>query len=191
MSEFTLRGVKIRIDFSFLIFSALIFLLEDVGTVFAFFTVCLLHELGHAAALHLTGGRVSALLFFGTGIKMLPARRGIAPVKSELAVLLAGPAVNLLMFALLNAADPGNTFALLNLAAALFNLLPYRSLDGGAALKLLFEYYDCETVGKILLAAARLALVAAAAYAAIFAEKSAFVLLCIAIFYFFSELKCQ
>ncbi len=111
MSEFKLCGVKIRIDFSFLVFSALIFLLKDAATVFAFSTVCLIHELGHAAALQFCGGKVSSLTFFGAGIKMLPDRRGMLPAKSELFVLLAGPAANNVMFAALNAQSNSKTIA--------------------------------------------------------------------------------
>lgn len=47
-------------------------------------------------------------------------------------VLLSGPAVNILLFTMLKAFGATGSFAMVNFAAGLYNLLPFSCLDGGA-----------------------------------------------------------
>ena len=77
------------------------------------------------------------LRFSGAGIKMLSGDVGSAG--RELAVILAGPAVNILTWALLSLTGRCGYFSQLSLAEGLFNLLPYDFLDGGAAIRLFTE----------------------------------------------------
>lgn len=186
---FSVCGVKIRIEFSFLVFLTLLFLIKNSMTVFCFFTVCLVHEAGHAAAVCFAGGSLSEIIFCGMGIRMIPSRGRILPLKSELFILLAGPAVNLVLFVFLNAIDPGNMFALLNLCAAVFNLMPYKLLDGGSAINLLSENTAHEkTVGTIM-TAVRIMLTLMALAVSVMYGKNYFPLFCIAVFYLFSEFR--
>lgn len=178
-----------RVEFSFLIFLTLLFLIKSGMTVFCFFTVCLVHEAGHAAALYLSGEALEEIVFCGMGIRMIPRRRRVLPVKRDLLILLAGPAANLLLFALLNAVESGNIFALLNLCAALFNLMPYKLLDGGSAVRLLTEDTKYEKTTAAVLTAVHILLAIMALAAALKYGKAYFPLFCIAVFYFFSEFK--
>lgn len=130
-------GVCIKADFTFLLFMTLLFMQKDSAVTVCFFGMCLIHELGHAAALAAVGGRVSALVFSGTGIRMIPARDRLLPFGSELFVLFAGPAVNLILFAVLTLCGASEVFAALNLWGGLMNLLPCKVLDGGAVAALL------------------------------------------------------
>lgn len=139
MSCLKICGVQVNIRFTFLIFTALIFLVRDGMTLFGFFTVCMLHEFGHGAALKLSGGAIESLTFHGMGIKMQSRRTQLLSAKREALVLIAGPAVNLIMFMILSALSADNEFAAINLAAAVFNLLPYSMLDGGSLLNLAAE----------------------------------------------------
>lgn len=184
--SFTIRGVKLRIDFSFLLFASMLFLLRDSRSAFCFITVCFVHEAGHAAALCLVGGRLHEIIFLGMGIKMIPEQYGFFSVKKDLIVLLAGPAVNLLVFVFLNMISPGNLFALLNLCAAVFNLLPYSSLDGGAALDLIFENKTCAPF--VLMPIRSLPLIFTV-YGLLRFGNIFFVPLCVVIFYFLCEFK--
>lgn len=133
---------RINVKFSFLLFNALLFLLCDGEMILGFYAVCLLHELGHIAALRATGGELRRVELSCFGIKMTaaPAR----DVKRGAAVLLSGPAANLLLFALLHALGCGGRIAALSLAAGVFNLLPFSFLDGGALIGLLAEGSPCE-----------------------------------------------
>ena len=149
---------KLRIHFSFLLFNALLFMLKDAGMILGFYTVCLLHELGHIAALRLTGGELRLIEFSIFGIKMAAAPA--ADIKKGAAVLLSGPAVNLLMYAALVLTGNGGRLAALSLAAGTFNLLPFSSLDGGALLDMLAEGSPHERLIQSVLKAVRALLLA-------------------------------
>jgi len=128
------RRPRIRFRFSFFVFNALLFMLQDSSLTLMFYTVCAIHEAGHIAAASFCGIDIVSVDITGFGIIMTTSGRSLVPRRKELAVLLAGPAMNILAFAI--ASGP---FSVLNLAAAVYNLLPYRRLDGGAILALLTE----------------------------------------------------
>ncbi|MBR6070779.1 MAG: hypothetical protein IKP78_09340 [Ruminococcus sp.] len=156
----------IRVGFTFLLFNALLFMFCDTEMIASFYAVCLLHELGHIAALRLTGGELRRveLSFFGIRMVAAPA----ADIGRGAFVLLSGPAANLLLYAVLTALGVCGRTARLSLAAGLFNLLPFSSLDGGALLDMLAagrvrerEIRVCLTAVRVLCAAELLALIAA------------------------------
>jgi len=122
----------VRADFSFFVFNALIFLLRDGGLVLAFYTVCAIHEAGHILALMFFGGNIRSVELSCFGIRMDRRRSSIMSAAKSAFVLLAGPAINIIMYILMKLAGCGGVFPLLNLMAAVYNMLPYRCLDGGA-----------------------------------------------------------
>ena len=91
-----------------------------------------LHEAGHLLALRLCRVGVSLLQigFGGAILHTAPMGRWEAALTAA-----AGPAVNLLLFALLRPTAP--VFALMNLMLAAGNLLPVFPLDGGRILSAL------------------------------------------------------
>ncbi|NET73451.1 MAG: site-2 protease family protein [Sphaerospermopsis sp. SIO1G2] len=109
------------------------------------FTSVLLHELGHSLAAQSQGIKVNSITLFFFG--------GIAAIEEEsktpgkaFQVAIAGPAVSILLFILLNLGSnftDENTLlnlmvrdlARINLVVALFNLIPGLPLDGGQVLK--------------------------------------------------------
>lgn len=90
------------------------------------------HELGHCAALWLTGSGVERLKLSFVGAELVP-RRPLS-YAAELPTALAGPGVSLLC-AFLAARWGFFLFAGLSLALGLFNLLPIHPLDGSRALQ--------------------------------------------------------
>ncbi len=98
------------------------------------FWVCVLHELGHALAMRLTHAGIREIRLYAAGMQM---RTNTVLLSSQAltAVYLSGPAVNLCMAALLHGTETG----LLHLCMGVFNLLPFRVLDGGAALRCVLE----------------------------------------------------
>ncbi len=132
---------RVEIDGGALIVGALLFYLDKSGVFGGAVLAMLLHELGHWWAIHALGGRVAAVRLTWAGAEMrLSAARPLPPGKLLLCCL-AGPAVNLLLWAacvLLARHGAGERlylFAGIDLGLALFNLLPVRWLDGGRALE--------------------------------------------------------
>lgn len=92
------------------------------------------HELGHWAVLKVLGARMLGLRISVLGAVLAVDSRELSYGK-ELAVVLAGPAANLLGAAVL--AQMGvETAAGVHMILGTFNLLPIRPLDGGRALHL-------------------------------------------------------
>ena len=93
---------------------------------------CTLHELGHYWIIRLLGGSIKVIRLTAIGAEMEVTR----PLNywQEGLAALAGPAVNLVLALAFCGWRWGQTFAGLNLALALFNLLPVGRLDGGRVL---------------------------------------------------------
>lgn len=188
MLEAVIFGVKLRIDFSFLVFSALIFLVRDGMTILSFFTVCMIHEIGHCLAICLSGGKIASITLYGTGIIMKPCRSGLFSLKNELFILLSGSAVNITLYLILKNVGGLELFSMLNLGAAVFNLMPYSSLDGGAVLRLLGENPRHGKIPLILLAVLQTA-ISIFLFLITLSDSVYFPVFCISLFYFVSEIK--
>ena len=122
--------IRVRVRFSFLFLNAMLFLLRSSRTAAAFYLACGLHELGHIAAIYLTGGCVRSLDLSAFGVIMT------ARYTSSAAVLLSGPLVNLVLAAAMYCFGASDTFTWMQLAAGVFNLLPFSGLDGGSLAEL-------------------------------------------------------
>lgn len=142
--EFTVHGIRIRATFGFFALWAVILYLREYSALpfspLPVFLLCLLHEAGHTAALLLTGQPPVSLTFYAGGISMSlrqpPERAGLF---SEILVLSAGCAVNLLLAVLLSLTG-SRLWAMTSLGLGLFNLLPHSMLDGGGILRALTVY---------------------------------------------------
>lgn len=147
-------GIPIRVHVTLILLLPLLALMVQRGSGFmallaglvliaAFFASIALHELGHSVVALRFGCRVRQILLLPIGgvaqLSHLPARP-----REELWIALAGPAVSLLLWFLLGAASSLLASAhaslsagllsdasRLNLALALFNLLPSFPMDGG------------------------------------------------------------
>ena len=134
-----LRWRRIEISGGFLLLWAILYYLDDQGVVLWAILAAVLHELGHYAAIQAFGGRIALIRLTCTGAEMVLAARRPLSKAGQLCAALAGPAVNLILAALSARAavvwgETAYLFAGLNLALAIFNLLPVESLDGGQIL---------------------------------------------------------
>lgn len=130
-----IKNTVYSVKFSFLLFNALIFLMRDNSVIMNFYAVCIIHEFGHLLAIGITGGKIKSVVFSGTGVVITPEKNS----PHELFVMLSGPCANIAVFVICSIIGIGQTFRLLNLGTAFYNLLPYRQLDGGAGLALLTD----------------------------------------------------
>ena len=188
MISIRIRGADVRIHFSFLVFNALIFLMRSSGLILSFYAVCLLHEAGHLIALKLTGGSIRSVDISGTGIVIGTRKGGSISDKSRLFVLLSGPAANILLYLLLSIYGYHGSFAQLNLIAAVYNMLPYRSLDGGAIISQLAVGTVCERAVMHILNTVKLLLIVISAVAVYFFGREAFPLLAASLALFIGDI---
>lgn len=150
MHLLTFRGIPLRLHISFVLLAAALIgaqaltggLSTALGSALlgvGLFGSVLLHELGHALAARRFGiGTRSITLYPFGGIAALTAEPD--DPRAELWIALAGPAVNFGLAALalplaLLSVPMAATFAGMNVALGLFNLLPAFPMDGGRVLR--------------------------------------------------------
>jgi len=127
-----MRLGRVEVTGGFLLLLAWLNYLDRSLLVPTALAACAFHEMGHIAAIRLLGGAVREIHLTAVGAELVLAR----PLGywQEGLSALAGPVANLAL-ALICCNFPGGlTFSGINLALALFNLLPVGRLDGGRAL---------------------------------------------------------
>lgn len=124
-----MRLGRIEVTGGFLLLLAWLNYLDRSFLVPMALAACAAHELGHVAAIRLLGGTIKEIRLTAIGAELVLARP-LAYWQEGLSAL-AGPGINLLLA--LAGCHFTLTFAGLNLALALFNLLPVGRLDGGRA----------------------------------------------------------
>lgn len=139
MIEFSVKGVKVSVHFSFFAAAALLMLCKESDYAVYGLYACLLHETGHLIAMYVSGQPINKLIFYGAGIKIVQPSMFIKQgLRYELIILSAGCAVNFIMYAI-SLLFNNEVFAAVNLLIGIFNLLPLNFLDGGKII-LLFLY---------------------------------------------------
>ncbi len=168
-------GIDLFLHPTFLILLAVVGLnggggLPAVAMVTAAFGCILLHELGHALAARRFGIPTADITLYPFGGVARLSRMPEAP-RAEVLVAVAGPAVNLLLAAVLGgllvvltAVDPYGTSLLgdavwffrdllaVNLGLAVFNMIPAFPMDGGRVLRALLSVRMGRTRATVLAA---------------------------------------
>jgi hypothetical protein rflaF_18991 len=185
--NFKLNGIQFRIHFTFLLFNALIFLSKDNGTVSIFYAACILHEAGHILAALISKRKITSVDFMGSGICMKLKKNAASPIKRELFVLLSGPFANILTYAICATANLSNELKLINLMLAVYNLLPYKQLDGGSAIGLFTLGTSSERTAETVLTAIKLGISAFIFMLFILVDRQLFPLFLISVILFAND----
>ncbi|MGN0613319.1 MAG: site-2 protease family protein [Porcipelethomonas sp.] len=149
MISFKIGTVRISFEFGFFAVVTLFCLLDAPELALTAVCACAVHELGHILAAVISDVKIERVIFRASGIKM-ESRSSITGVPGDTFVLLAGPFMNFAAAVFYYFSGCYTPFSV-NLILGLFNLLPFTSLDGGALIKNLLEYFgvNAERIMKI------------------------------------------
>lgn len=130
MIKFRIFNTEVGFTYGFFCAVILLVLSDVTGMFFVSYIAVILHEAGHFFVLYRLKTGVCEVTFGISGVKTV--KRKILSEKETFLVAFAGPAVNLILFALYFSKLPAlKYFAVVNLLIGVFNLLPVRGLDGG------------------------------------------------------------
>ena len=128
----------IYLDKLFLFFLIIIILTGHFNEFFPYFSLLIIHEMGHAITGILLGYKLDKVVLYPYGgITKFNLPLNI-PLKKELLILIMGPLMQVIGYLILN-----NFFyniKLYHYTLLIFNLLPLYPLDGGKILNILFCY---------------------------------------------------
>jgi len=148
MIKFRIFSTEIRIGFSFFMFMALIFMMNNLRSIMMFFLACAVHEAGHLTAMCILGAESRCIIISGLGIRIVQSRDNMISCFRTIIILLSGVIVNFLIFV---SGFFESEFSEINLILFLFNMLPFRNLDGGSILLCIGEILKREYESEILL----------------------------------------
>lgn len=142
MLRLKLGGIIFEFCFSFFVVLAIIFLYDHSGIGIIGLWVCLLHEMAHILVMGIFDSVPESVTFYATGIRINERDIEGLSLPKQAAVIMAGSALNLLLFAatLFFGGRFGvylPVFGAANLAVGLLNLIPAGFFDGARLLKLL------------------------------------------------------
>lgn len=146
MIKIRLGNIKICLDFTFFAVFFLFMMFDTSGYGILALYSCLIHELGHLAAMLMVGCKLNEILFYCAGIKITANERYKLSFSRELIVLIAGSVVNIILFFICYFCSDKLTlkmpvFAIINLLIGLFNLLPVNMFDGGKITELILSKF--------------------------------------------------
>lgn len=156
---FKVCGIQIEITFLFVAFLTYIISLKAPANVLITVISSLLHEIGHLSVMILVRNKPKTVKFELVGMNIIRQGNLKISTKREIAISLGGPIMNfiIVIVSCISLCFCDNhivmTGACINLILMTFNLLPIKSLDGGAVLYFLlsqhFESIICRRILKI------------------------------------------
>ena len=132
LSDAGVRIGKVTISSPFLLLCSWLLYQDRDGIVWQGLLACALHELGHWGTLSIVGSGVRGINITVFGAKMEFDNQ--ISYFQEAVAAAAGPLVNLVLAVVCSRFECLHPFAGVNVALAVFNLLPVGTLDGGRIL---------------------------------------------------------
>ena len=133
------RGFTAEFTFLFAMTVTFCLLTDETGLSTLALSACILHESGHLLAFALTGVKPRAIVFELCGIRLIPPERR-PPFLKELLIQSGGILMNFILCALCLLIKDGQGGAA-HFLLGCFSLLPLRTLDGGAIVRLLTDRF--------------------------------------------------
>ncbi|MEG0833751.1 MAG: hypothetical protein RSE36_02930 [Oscillospiraceae bacterium] len=147
MLRFSLCGTKIAVSIWFAAFIAVMLLNKNAHICGLSLIFMLSHELAHVIAMMGFKSRPKKIEFMLGRIKITAASETISD-GARAVILLAGPALNLMLFYILVKSD--RAAAEINRALFLLNMLPAGFLDGGQLSSLFFHRFFCKETAECI-----------------------------------------
>lgn len=132
MIRFYIAGTEICIEFGFVAVCALLSAWEEGSILLCGFSAVIVHELAHLIMMRVLSVNARKVTFHSCGIRI--SADMMCSYSREIAVLLAGPLVNITLWLFLSGFTGNTAAAQAQLICGFLNLMPSRFLDGGAAL---------------------------------------------------------
>ena len=133
---------KLRLSSGFLLLLSWLLYRDSSGVIWMGMLACLIHELGHLAMLHVFKSSIKEITITAFGAKI--NFKDQISYMEEIIAAAAGPVVNLAAAFLSSRLFICPQFAGINLALAVFNLLPVGPLDGARILYCLAAQFGDE-----------------------------------------------
>ena len=185
MISFRIFSTDFRISFSFFMFTALVFMTNNYHSIVMFFMACAVHEAGHLVIMCVLRAEIKSVFIIGLGIRIVQSRENLVSNYRNLAILSGGIAVNLLVFL---SGIFNRNFADMNLMLCIFNLLPFRNLDGGNIILCIGELLNAEYISEIVLKIFAVIMTALSFLLIYIFGFSAFPIAAVILYYCFSEI---
>ncbi len=169
--RFRLFGTEFYVSFLFAAMLTAMLAADKTGIILPLLLAAAMHETGHLAVMWLLGCPPIRVRLVPAAVEI--TARLYCSRKSEIAVALAGPAVNLLLFLCLfvNYRLSGSEYslvcALVSLLICAYNLLPVAGLDGGTVLYLLLSARKAPSAAALAVRITGLFIAGAALFAAV------------------------
>lgn len=140
-----IRGVPVTIDYYFIAVLTLTLVVFENESILICFVFCVLHELGHLAAMAFFGEKARSVTLGYFGMK-IDCGVSLLPKLPEIVIAAAGPFVNLAVMIICRFFELDEA-ARINLGLCVFNLLPVGMLDGGRILSALVSERTLRIIG--------------------------------------------
>ncbi|MBR5245804.1 MAG: hypothetical protein IKV25_00350 [Clostridia bacterium] len=154
---FKFCGIRIEITFLFVAFLTFVISLNAPANLLITIASSLLHEIGHLTMMLIIGNKPKIVKFHIVGMNIIRQEKCSVSSKGEILISLGGPLINLIIvfisciYLCIYVNQIVLTVACINLILMTFNILPIKSLDGGAILYfILSNHFNSDVCRRIL-----------------------------------------
>ena len=141
MFKIKFKNTYYGVSFSFFLVLALTLICTPAQTdrILTALMCCAFHEIGHLLLMSAFGQKPREIVIYGGGIRITPDSSRLLSSGKDIAILLAGCAVNFLLAAISYCAAGMSFFCEVNIMLGALNMLPFKYFDGGRVLEAIMK----------------------------------------------------